>query len=161
MATDAVVADLPPASQWTFRPDVPWSSTSERRARAHAPILDLARDCVAPTVTGSRVFFHNDAALRGSRIFFYSDAEPRASFIKQAQMVASDPAKVDRMVPVLRFYTNAHHRSNVGFPPFVAAFAVELFRHHQPLIRDFMPDHVYDVYCRLAQVFHYVVLLDT
>ena len=148
MATDDVVADLPPASQWTFRPDVPWSSTSERRARAHAPILDLARDCVAPTVTGSRVFF-------------YSDPAPRASFIKQAQMIASDPVKVERMVPVLRFYTNAHHRSNVGFPPFVAAFAVELFRHHQPLIRDFMPDHVYDVYTYLAQVFHYVVLLGT
>jgi len=111
-------------------------------------VLVLARDCVAPTVTGSRVFF-------------YSDAAPRASFVKQAQMVASDPGKAELMVPVLRFYANAHHRSNVGFPPFVAAFAVELFRHHQPLIRDFMPDHVYDVYSYLARVFHYVVLLGT
>ena len=149
MATDDVVADLPPASKWTFRQNVPLFSLVERTVRRHAPVLNLARDCVARAVTRSRI------------LGVLGDTEANASFIKQAQMVAFDPAKAELMVPVLSFYANAHHRSNIEFPPFVAAFAVELFRYHSPLIGPFVPDDVYDVYSRLGNVMQFVVMAGT
>jgi hypothetical protein len=118
-------------------------------ARYYVPALCLACECVARSVTYSRVL-----SVDG-------DVAANASFIKQAQMIAFDPARAERMAPLLDFYATAHDRSNISFPPSVAAFAVELFRHYKDVIDVLMPEHVYDMYNRLAHVQHFVVMIGT
>jgi len=147
MATDDVVAGLPPSSQWTFQPSV--ADCSVHGARYYTPALCLAAECVADSVTYSRVLTVTE------------NVAANASFIKQAQMIAFDPARAERMAPLLDFYATARHRSNISFPPSVAAFAVELFRHYKDVIDVLMPEHVYDLYNRLTHVQHFVVMVGT
>ena len=147
MATEDVVADLPSPSQCTFR-SLAVDSIPEDAASKHATALGLASEAVRHTVTRSRVFDTLD------------DVAANASFIKQAQAVAADPAKASLMIPVLEFYEDAYHRSNIDLPPFVAAFAVELFRLHRN-IGAHLFEHDFTLYNRLANALYSIVMAGT
>jgi hypothetical protein len=105
--------------------------------RAHAPVLERASQDVLECVERSDVFTINDYLTRN------------ASIIKRAHIAAFDRKSREREVPRLAFYAD---NFTLALTPFLAAFAIELFRYYRGLINTFMSPRIHDAYCHLTNV---------
>jgi len=130
-------------SQYRFLRHPAHCSVSISAARQHAPLLERASHSVVQCVGQSTFFDINDNVVAN------------ATIIKQAQRAAFDPHKRKREVPRLALYAESFV---LPITPFLAAFAIELFRWFKPTMSEFMGCRIYDVYCSLNNVTYSIVM---
>jgi len=141
MNFNAICADLPPVSEWTFVFQHLWHESRctvsselpelKPTVNIHSDVLERVAPSVGRTVDEQRVALNRHMAV-------------------QAQMLAYYPEKADAMIP--------HLESAVT--PFTASFAIELFRRHLELHVQYLHTETFHRYVYLMRKLYVVALFD-